>query len=84
MQRLWRSLIRLYLWISVANCSLAAFVLGFFSQEESAKLIGAALLLFAGVGAAFEIAIPRIEIARWWHWVLGAILISPAVLMAIR
>jgi hypothetical protein len=84
MQRLWRLLIRVYLWISVAMCSLAAFVLGFLSQDESAKLIGAAFLLFAGVGVAFARALPRIQTARWWHWVLGAVLISPAVMMAIR
>lgn len=79
--RSWRWIAQVYVWLSVAICILAAFSLGMFSQAENAKLVGAGLLVFAGIGAAFARALPNIQNARWWHWALGALLISPAVLL---
>ena len=84
LQRIWGILIRGCLWISVAMCTLAAFVIGVLWQDEDSKLIAAAFLVFAAVGAAFARALPRIQTARWWHWVLGAVLISPAVMLALK
>lgn len=80
----WRRVAQVYLWLSVGVSTLAAFAIGFLSQSENAKVIGAGFLIFAGLGAAFARALPSIQTARWWHWVFGAIMISPAILMTIN
>ena len=76
-------LFKLYLWLSVAICLIAALAFNLISESESAKLVGAGLILFAGIGIGFARSLRRIENARWWHWRLGALLIAPAVVVVI-
>ncbi|NNM78205.1 hypothetical protein HJG53_15030 [Sphingomonas sp. ID1715] len=80
---MWRFVLQVYLWLSVALSMADALVLGLLTTGEDAHLIGAALLCFAGLAAAFALSVPRLTAPKPWHWLLGAVLVAPAILTVV-
>jgi hypothetical protein len=83
MLRVERFIYQTFLWVSIGFYLLAALRVGMLSDVESAKFVSGAFFLLAGVGIAFSRALRNIRDPRWWHWLLGAILILPAILRII-
>ena len=68
-----------FLWLSVA-LSLLAAILVLQAEGEDAKLLGAGLFGFSMIGAAFARAFRNLHNPRWWHWLLGTLLVAPGVI----
>jgi ABC-type phosphate/phosphonate transport system permease subunit len=79
--REWRRLFVWYLWLSVAACAFAAILVSQVGGGENARLLAAGLFGLGMLGAAYARAVRNLDRPRWWHWALGALLITPAVLV---
>ena len=77
----WRRLFVWYLWLGAALCVFAAILVSQVGGGENARLLAAGLFGFGMLGAAFARAVRNLDRPRWWHWALGALLVTPAVLV---
>jgi hypothetical protein len=68
-----------FLWLSVAWCLIAA-ILVLQIESEGAKLMGAGLFGFSMMGVAFARAFRKLQNPRWWHWLLGTLVVAPGAI----